>query len=176
MIPIPGYPTPPPPGLNETVEATGISLVNVSGVWSAGSPAQALQAAAIAASYNPLPWVIALRKAEAAALKETVETGGTTTAGGLALDTAVENQTRLLRLSCSTEATPLPSNFWVKDRAGVFTNLSRAAARDLGAAINTFFQACVSGEANAVAAINAPAQTWQQVMAINLRPFFPLNS
>jgi hypothetical protein len=174
--PIIGYPNPPPPGLNEAVEGAGIQLSNVGGVWMAATEEQAQRAAAIAATYDPLPYVIAMRKEEAAYMKESVEVGGITTTGGVPLDTAMENQLRLLRLACSTEANPLPQTFMVKDRNGTFWPLDRAAARILGRDINAFFQGCVAGEGNAVAAITAPGLTWQQIMTINLAGFFPVNS
>jgi hypothetical protein len=152
-----------------------VQLSNIGGVWSAATAAQATLAASIAATYNPLPFVQAAKLADASTMRELVERSGITTSGGIPLDTSEENQIRLLRLACSTEANPLPVNFWVKDRNGVFRSLSRAEARTLGSDINSFFQSCISGEANAAASIKAGSQTWQQVMAINLQSFFPAN-
>ena len=176
MVPIVGYPNPPPPGLNETVEAAGYTLANIGGVWSTSDAAAAAAILAIVASYNPIPYVIALKKQEAADMKEVVEAGGITTSGGIPLDTAPENQLRLLRLSCSTEATPLPATFMVKDRNGVIRSLTRSDARTLGSDINTFFQNCTNGEGLAVAAVTANGLTWEQIMAVDIRSFFPANS
>lgn len=174
-VPILGYPTPPPPGLNEIVEAS-YPLSNVGGVWVTDTAEHATAIMAIVATYNPIPFVLSLKRAEALAVKIEVENGGITTSGGHALDTSPENQLRLLRVACSTEATPLPATFYIHRRDGTVVNLTRTAARTLGSDIGAFFQACANGEGLALAAINAPGLTWQQILAVNIRQFFPANS
>lgn len=73
MTPIPSYPNPPPPGLNEAIEAAGIILINQGGVWKASNAAQA---AAIAAAYDPTEYVKREKRAELADTRWQRETGG----------------------------------------------------------------------------------------------------
>jgi hypothetical protein len=74
MKQIPNYPNPPPPGLNETVEAAGIILVNEGGLrWLASDPDKAQ---AIADAYDPSVHVKAEKAAELADARWQKETGG----------------------------------------------------------------------------------------------------
>jgi len=73
MISIKNYPDRPPPGLNEAVEAAGITLRNHGGVWEASDPDAA---ALIAATFNPEAHIKAEKAAELAEARWRKETGG----------------------------------------------------------------------------------------------------
>lgn len=170
---VPGYPNPPPPGLNQAVAAAGVHLYNEGGIWMASDP---IAAATIAASYDPAPFVVGSQMAAAADARWTRMSGGYTTPAGIPLSTDSASITMLTGVAVAASSASVGTSFPFKDRTGAFHQMTPSDVRALYGAVVQFIQSCYAAEANIRAQINAPGQTWQQVQAIDVTAGLPANS
>ncbi len=166
--PIPNYPHPPPPGLNEAVEATGIILHNEGGVWKASDPDAA---AAIAETYDPTTFVKAQKAAELADERWRVETGGFLFQPAGADRPYLFHSTReamgpVLGAMMAVQAGVFPDPTMWKTAEGVFIPITAADVIELFKAFAAHVAAAFSEEANKKTQVDQ--STWENTNSIHI--------
>ena len=165
------------PGCDAALQAATISYEHrPDGLYVA--TAQAAQAQTIITNYtaaNALAWAQAQQKANAAATRWAVMTGGHTTAAGIPLATDAGSITLLTGLYSTAQA-GASGPFSFKDRNGTWQTLTASQVTTLFQDVSAFIQSCYTAENTLDGQINA-ATSWQTCLAINTGAgAFPANS
>lgn len=161
-------PEAPPYGAVEALEAAGIAVRRIAGVWHADD---ADAAAAIIAAHDPLPAARAAKLAEIAAYRYARETGGADIMG-MRIDTSREARNNLTGAVVTSQlAGPAFAVQW-KGLSGRFATLRAAEMAALGVAVAEHVSACFAREAALAAEIEALG-TVEDVLAFDIGARWP---
>lgn len=154
----------PPPGVVAAIEAAGIIVVRVGGVWHATDDA-ASAAETIIAAHDPLTAARDAKLAELAALRYEREIGGFVW-NGLTIDTSREARGNL---SGAVQMATISTEFSVswKTPDGTFVDLDSATLIALGQAVAGHVSACFTRERQLRDALLATAE-WQDVITFDV--------